>query len=374
MAGHPSSEEWRISGFFTSKVEPQNQPSRKLTLLQWWIGYSIHTGTMGYMADFQLPVVVGIVLMWRATALLPNGIGGSSSWAKATRASSSPINRQLVSSLRMRGAIPPLPFMAKLRQRQITVLCNDAASCKEYMASVKLRAWGAPTVLLLDKKVTGAVHPVHATKTNSGSRGVVPLILIHGSRQPRNRSLYPPGKELRYQLNGRFKGPQNRAGLFGGHSNAFPYRDSNPGLLIKFKPVYTWYTSLLRTWNWRLRKWVIEDVPLSHLRILFVFVSLFSDILLINVGVNRQVQDGLWQITWEGCVGVRAGLDDFGEKKMSCLSRDSSAGPSTRYRHYRLHGLLGGRWNRRIKYRICFFMGIFCDPLEVCGGLGQRLS
>ena len=33
---------------------------------------------------------------------------------------------------------------------------------------------------------------------------------------------------------------------------------------------------------------------MSHLRLLFVFVSLFSDILLINVGVNRQVQDGLW--------------------------------------------------------------------------------
>ena len=84
-------------------------------------------------------------------------------------------------------------------------------------------------------------------------------------------------------------------------------------------------------------------MPLSHLRLLFVFVSLFSDILLINVGVNHQVQDGLWQISWEGCLGLRAGLDGFGEEKISSPFRDSSAGPSTRYRHYRLHGLLGGK-------------------------------
>ena len=39
------------------------------------------------------------------------------------------------------------------------------------------------------------------------------------------------------------------------------------------------------------------------------------------MGVNRQVQDGLWQISWEGCVGLRAGLDGFGEEKISCPFR-----------------------------------------------------
>jgi len=32
---------------------------------------------MGYMTGFQLPVVVGILLLWGATTLLANGIGGS---------------------------------------------------------------------------------------------------------------------------------------------------------------------------------------------------------------------------------------------------------------------------------------------------------
>lgn len=66
-------------------------------------------------------------------------------------------------------------------------------------------------------------------------------------------------------------------------------------------------------------------MPLSLIRLLFVFVSLFSDILLINVGVNRQVQDGLWQISWESCVGLRAGLDDFGEEK--CLASSGIRAP-----------------------------------------------
>jgi len=59
------------------------------------------------------------------------------------------------------------------------------------MASVQFTRRGAATVLLIDKKVTGTVHPVHAMKANSGNRGVVPLIVTHGSRQSRNRSLYP---------------------------------------------------------------------------------------------------------------------------------------------------------------------------------------
>jgi hypothetical protein len=85
------------------------------------------------------------------------------------------------------------------------------------------------------------------------------------------------------------------------------------------------------------------------------------------VGVNRR-SSGRIVISWEGWVGPRASREGFGENKLPCPFRNSSAGPSTKNRNYRLHGLLGGRGNRRIKYRICclFKWGIFYIIPEVC--------
>jgi hypothetical protein len=65
----------------------------------------------------------------------------------------------------------------------------------------------------------------HAIKTYWGSGGIAPRILVLGTRWRRvisftPRTLYPQEKSLRYALDRRLGGPQNRSGRGGEEKNA----------------------------------------------------------------------------------------------------------------------------------------------------------
>jgi hypothetical protein len=79
------------------------------------------------------------------------------------------LNFYLASRLKIRGAIPPLPFIVRLRQRQIIVLCIDAASCVRLHDVGLITNRKATTVLLVGKNVKSKVYSGHTMKAKRGS-------------------------------------------------------------------------------------------------------------------------------------------------------------------------------------------------------------